>query len=146
MALPTRWNPFRQLGRLDPLVEIDDLFRNFAKPMYLQRDDMLDMRMDVSEDDKGYRVTVDIPGVKKSDIDVSIEGNQVTINAEVSREKSHESEKEVHCERYSGKAYRSFTLPSEVDAARSEARYDNGVLTLALPRKAGSQSKHLPIH
>lgn len=147
MALPTHWNPLRQVSRFDPISDIEDLFRGLgSRSLTRGFDKTLEMRMDVNEDDKAYRVTVDVPGVKKEDVDVAVEGNQVTITAEVKREESRENEKEVHSERYYGKAYRSFTLPSEVDVARSEARYDGGVLSLTLPKKADTQSRHLSIN
>ena len=75
-----------------------------------------------------------------------MEGNQVTINAEIKREKNEENQKELYSERYSGKTYRSFSLPLEVDSTKSEAKYDGGVLMLTLPKKSGSVSKHLAVH
>lgn len=146
-TIPSRWNPFRQLSRFEQLPEFEDFFRGFGlRPLSRITESTMDMRMDINEDDKFYYVTVDIPGVKKEDIDVSVEGNQITINAEVSREKTRESEREVYSERYAGKAYRSFSLPAEVDSAKSQARYESGVLTLTLPKKASAESKHLSIN
>jgi len=147
MALPTRWNPLRQMTRFDPLSDFDEIFRGLAaRPMSREFEKAMEMRLDVIEDDKSYRVSVDMPGVKKSDIDVSVEGNQVTISAELKREATNENERELYTERYSGKAYRSFSLPFEVDSTKSEARYDGGVLMLTLPKKASSVSKHLSVH
>lgn len=147
MTLPTRWNPLRQITRFDPLTEFDDLFRGLAlRPMSREMEKAMEMRLDVIEDDKTYRVNVEMPGVKKNDIDVSVEGNQITISAEIKREKIEEKQKEIYTERYAGKAYRSFSLPFEVDSTKSEAKYDGGVLTLTLPKKSGSLSKHLSVH
>lgn len=147
MTLPTRWNPLRQITRFDPLTEFDDLFRGLAlRPMSREMEKAMEMRLDVIEDDKIYRVNVEMPGVKKNDIDVSVEGNQITISAEIKREKIEEKQKEIYTERYAGKAYRSFSLPFEVDSTKSEAKYDGGVLTLTLPKKSGSLSKHLSVH
>jgi HSP20 family protein len=147
MTLPSRWNPIRQLTRFEPLSDFDELFRGLStRPMMRELEKTMDMRLDVVEDDKLYQVKIDMPGVKKGDIDVSVEGNLVTISAEIKREKSEEHQRELYTERYSGKAYRSFTLPLEVDSTRSEAKYDGGVLMLTLPKKSGSVSKHLPVH
>jgi HSP20 family protein len=152
MALPTRWNPFREASMLDPFTNMDELFRSLGSRQLSRNmlsrgmEKSLEMTMDVHEDDTSYRVTVDVPGVKKENIDVSVEGNQVTISAEVKREKNRENEKEVHSERFEGSAYRAFTLPSEVDSSKAEARYDGGVLTLVLPKKTGSQSRHLTVN
>jgi HSP20 family protein len=87
-----------------------------------------------------------MPGVKKENVDVSVDGNQVTISAEITREQSSDNEKQLYSERYSGKAYRSFSLPTEVDSGKSEARYDGGVLKLTLPKKATGGSRHLSIN
>lgn len=148
MALPTRWNPLRHTRLLDPFVDLEDLIQGVgARSLSREYDKTLEMRMDVQEDDKAYLVTVDVPGVKKEDIDVSVEGNQVTITAEVKRhEQSRDKGKELHSERFYGKAFRSFSLPNEVDSSKSEARYDGGVLSLTLPKKGDSQSRHLSIN
>ena len=147
MTLPTRWNPLRQMTRFDPLSDFDDLFRGLTtRPISREFEKAMEMRLDVIEDDKVYRIKIDMPGVKKDDIDVSVEGNQVTINAEIKREKTEENQRELYSERYSGKAYRSFSLPFEVDSTKSEAKYDGGVLMLTLPKKSGSVSKHLAVH
>lgn len=147
MALPTRYNPFRQLSLLDPFVDLEDLLRgNRARSLSRGYEKTLEMSMDVHEDDKAYRISVDVPGVKKEDIDVSVEGSQVTITAEVKREQSRDNEKEVFSERFYGKAFRSFSLPSDVDSSKSEARYDGGVLSLTLPKKGDSGSRRLSIN
>jgi HSP20 family protein len=104
-----------------------------------------EIRMDVREDDTSYRVIVDMPGVKKDDIEVSVEGSQVTIQGETKRQEERKTDKEIHSERYVGKCFRAFTLPREVDREKCEASYDNGVLTLTLPKKGNGQSKRLPI-
>lgn len=147
MALPTRWNPLRPTRLLDPFVDLEDLIQGLgARSLTHGYDKTLEMRMDVQEDDKAYRITVDVPGVKKEDIDVSVEGNQLTITAEVKREQARETAKDLLSERFYGKAFRSFSLPNEVDSSKSEARYDGGVLSLTLPKKGDTQSRHLAIH
>jgi HSP20 family protein len=84
--------------------------------------------------------------VKKEDIHVTIEGNQVSISAETKKEKEEkEGEKVLRSERYYGKVYRSFTLGHEVDEATATAKYNEGVLDLTLPKKATSSAKKLAI-
>ena len=148
MALPTRWNPFRPNNRFDLFPEFEDLVRNLGSRGSLARqyENTLEMRMDVHEDEQSYQVKVDVPGVKKDDIDISIEGNQVTITAEVKHEKTREEAKELYSERYEGQAYRSFTLPSEIDVGQAEAHYDGGVLMLRLPKKPGNGSRKLAVN
>lgn len=147
MTLPTRWNPFGALVRMDPLADLDELIRSTgARSLSREYERALDMRLDVNEDDKQYVVNVDMPGVKKEDIDVSIEGNQVSLRADVKHVKEGGKGKEIYNERFSGQAYRSFTLPSEIDTAGAKAIYDGGVLTLELPKKTGTAAKRLSIN
>ena len=149
MALPmlTRWNPLRQAATFDPFTDLEDLFRGFdTRSLARPYEKTLEMRMDVHEDDKAYRIAVDMPGVKKEDIDVAVEGNQVTISAEVKHEMSRDTEKEVHRERFAGKAFRSFSLPVEVDSSKANAHYDGGVLNLTLPKKGDTQARRISIN
>ena len=102
--------------------------------------------MDITEDDKSYTVHAEIPGVSKDDIHVTIEGNQVTLGAEVKREKDvKDGERLLRSERYYGSTYRSLTLPTEVDEASSEAKYDKGVLELKLAKKPALAGKRLTV-
>lgn len=147
-----RFDPFGDLMRVDPFRNMDEIFSEFAMMPSLRgsgrMESMGQIRMDVSETDKAYEVKADIPGVKKEDIKVAIDRNQVTINAEVKQEQE-ESQKggTVRSERYYGQMYRSFVLPQEVDDASAEAKYENGVLMLTLPKKAeGGGAKQLAIH
>ena len=147
MANITRYDPFN-LTRFDPFGDIDDLFKGFfVRPMLLDGQPQLQMiKMDVKEDDNAYTVHADIPGVKKEDIHVSIEGNQVSISAETKVEKEEKKgEKVLRSERYVGKVARSFTLAHEVDEAKAHAKYSDGVLELTLPKKAVSAAKKLPV-
>jgi HSP20 family protein len=101
----------------------------------------------VTENDTGYVVKAEIPGVAKEDITVSIEGSTVSLAAEVKREKeTKEGDKVLRTERYYGSVARSLTLPADVDLPRAEAKFENGVLTLTLPKAPGIEAKRLPIH
>lgn len=147
MNLPSRSNPLMQLARLSPLSEMEDLLRSMGRRSTYSREfeNAMEMRLDIAEDDAGYTVDIDIPGVRKEDIEVSVEGNQVAVRAEVSRELSQGKGKELYSERYSGQAFRNFALPLEVDAAKAKAAYDGGVLRLTLPKKPGASVKRLTI-
>ncbi|MDR3481148.1 MAG: Hsp20/alpha crystallin family protein [Burkholderiaceae bacterium] len=107
----------------------------------------LKLKLDVSEDEKNYTVHADLPGVKKEDIRVSVEGNQVTISAELNTRKEEKKDKNViYSERYEGKVFRSFTLDRGVDESKAEAKYADGVLVLTLPKKTdGNNSKQLEV-
>ena len=95
------------------------------------------MTINISEDEKAYHVKAEVPGVKREDIDVEIEGNHVSLSAEVRREKEErKGENVVHTERYVGKQFRSFTLRDEIDEDKAQAKMVDGVLELTLPKKA----------
>jgi HSP20 family protein len=104
------------------------------------------IKMDVTETENGYLIHSEMPGVKKEDIDVAIEGSQVTITAEVKQEwKKKEGDRTLRNERYFGNIYRAFTLPAELDESACDATYQNGVLELKLVRKAAAPGKRLAI-
>jgi len=146
MANLTRYDPFN-LARTDPFGDIDDLLKGFfVRPALFEGQPQMQIKMDVKENDSAYTVHADIPGVKKEDIHVSIEGNQVSISAETKVEKEEkEGEKLLRSERYVGKVARSFTLAHEVDDAKAQAKYSDGVLELTLPKKAVTAAKKLAI-
>src|SRR4029079_11392842 len=125
----------------------DDLFRGFFRPVRASEASAAGIKMDVTENDNAYVVHAEIPGVKKEDVQVTIEGNQVTISAEVKRnaERKDGGQGALRTERYFGSMYRSFILPVEVDEAASAAKYENGVLELTLAKKAAQTGKRLTI-
>lgn len=134
----------------DPFADnaFDDLIRTFFRPARQERGAAAQQsfRIDVLEDDKGYAVHAELPGVAKDDIQVTIDGHQVTIAAEVKHDvERKESERTLHAERYVGSLFRSFTLPAEVDESASSAKYENGVLELRLARKAPQAGRKLSI-
>ena len=139
MANITRFTPFEDV--------FGDLMKGFwVKPVTLPGGEEMKMKLDVKEDDKAFTVHAEIPGVKKDDIHVHVDGDVVSIAAEVHRESERkDGEKVLHSERYYGKVYRSFTLGQDVDENGAKARFDNGVLELSLPKKAVSASKRLAI-
>lgn len=126
-------------------VAFPEFFRSLMRPMRLDMEPALEIRIDLKESDAAYTVHAEIPGVKKEDIDVTIDGNVVSIRAEVKREKEEKAEKMLRSERYFGSVSRSFTLASDVDEKTATARYTDGVLELTLPKKAGGASRRLQI-
>jgi HSP20 family protein len=125
----------------------DELFRGFFKPVRLEgAPTPVTIKMDVTETENGYLIHSEMPGVKKEDIDVAIEGNQVTITAEVKQAwEKKEGDRMLRNERYFGNIYRSFTLPAELDESASVAAYDSGVLELKLVKKAAAPGRRLAI-
>ena len=126
---------------------VDDLFAGFFRPLAeTSRSTTPPIRIDVTEDANAYRVAANVPGVKKEDIHVSVDQNEVTITAEVKRETSaKEGERVLHTERFYGKTTRSFTLGQDIDEAGIQAKYTDGVLNLVLPKKAPVTAKRVTI-
>lgn len=145
----TRFNPFSsELTRFDPFGEMDDVFNKFMMLPVLREGMEAEpqIRMDVKEADGKYMIKAEIPGVNKDDIHVTIDGNRVSISAEVKKEKEEkEGERVIRCERSYGMASRSFNLADEVDQSKVQAKYNNGVLELTLPKKPGSSRKEVSI-
>jgi len=140
MANITRYDPFNDL--------VDDFFKGFlVRPVaYEGRNDVLPrLRVDVAEKNGAYVVKGELPGVKKDDIRVSVDGAQVTLEAEVKQEKATDEQRVLHAERSFGKVSRVFTLPQEVDEAKVEARFQDGVLELKLPKKQAAARKPILI-
>lgn len=141
-----RYDPFSDIARLDPFRGMDELFRDMAMAPALRGGEAGQrIRMDVEETDQSYVVTADIPGVKKEDIKVAVDGNQLTISAQVQEERQSNTAGMLRSERYYGQQYRSITLPQEVDDTQAEAKYEGGVLRLTLPKKPGTGGKQLTI-
>jgi HSP20 family protein len=138
------------IARFSPLNEaFDQLFRGFVvQPVNLdaQEATAAKFRVDIVENDKAYVVHADLPGVKKEDIQISIDGDQVSISAETKSEKEvKDGERVLRTERYAGKFYRAFALGSVIDEAAANAKYSDGVLELTLPKKAAAAAKRITI-
>lgn len=137
---------FSSLSRLDPFHDDDWLKGFWLRPFPRMAEAVPEIRIDLSEDDKNYTVHAEIPGARKEDIKVQVDGNRVTISAETRRDKEEKKgEKVIRRECYEGASYRSFTLDSDVDETRAEAKYENGMLELTLPKKEGTTARHLKI-
>lgn len=137
------------LSVFDPVFSepFEPMFRRFLAPLRAEMDaNMLQIRIDVEEKDKSYTVRADMPGVKKEDINVRIDGNIVQIDAESKQEKEvKEKGKLLRSERYYGSISRTFSLSQDVDEAKAVAKYENGVLNLELPKKETTASKRLTV-
>ena len=138
------------LRLLDPSFgdNFETALRRFFSPSVFEADQpQLKMRIDVSENDKGYTVKADIPGVKKEDINVRVEGNMVQIDAQTRSEKETrgDGDKVLRSERHYGSISRSFSLGQDVDASKVQAKYADGVLSLELPKAAPADSRRIAI-
>ena len=130
----------------------DDFFRDVAPGFYVRplHGDGLpapsQIKVNVSESDRAYTVQAEVPGVNKEDIQVSVDGSLVTLSAEIKQQDVQtKDDKTLRSERYFGAVSRSFQLPQDIDQSESRAKYENGVLTLTLPKKKGGKGQRLAI-
>lgn len=134
------------ISRRDPF---DDLFRGFfVRPVDFNGPPQQapSIKMDVKEQGDSYQVHAELPGVKKEDIHVVVDGNLVSISAEVKQDQEvKEGDRVLRSERYYGKVSRSFQLEQDLDDSRASARFNDGVLELTLPKRIASPSKRLAI-
>ncbi len=141
-------NALTRFERLDDLFP--DLMRYFSRRHPLASTDAPgDIRLDVSETDKSYEVRAEMPGAKKEDIRVAIDGNVVCISTEVKHESEHnkggKDDRALIKELFYGSASRSFSLAHEVDNKAAIAKFENGILKLSLPKKQEASSRLLNI-
>jgi HSP20 family protein len=135
-------NELRLINDLFDLDPFDNSMRTLMRPWRPSADEPLapTMRIDLADHGDAYLLKADIPGVAKDDIEVRIDGRQVTLSAEVKHEQATPGNggRTLRSERRHGFASRSFALDSAVDEGKAEAHYRNGVLELMLPKKGGA--------
>lgn len=100
--------------------------------------------LDVIDTDTSYVAVLDMPGVAKEDVKVTVTGRRVTVQAEPP--KSESAENLIHRERSAISYARSFTLPTEVEQAETQARLEQGVLTLTLPKRVARNEAHITVN
>ena len=137
------------ISRYDPFaVDFDDLFKGmFLRPVRLGTDaPEVQIKLNVTRSNGSYTVDAEMPGVKKEDINVSVDGALVTISGEVKKEKEEkQGDQVIRSERYFGKVQRSFTLPQEIDEGQVDAKFTDGVLKLTLPLREKTKAKQIQI-
>lgn len=139
------WGPLTELARLQ------NLSRTFASPF----DDLLTPpasflegwtpAFDVFEDKDKFSVKVEVPGMKREDIDISLDGNTLTVAGELKEEEEHKEAEMYRAERMFGRFQRSITLPQPVDPNRITANYKDGVLSIVLPKTEESKRKQIEV-
>ncbi|MBS79731.1 Hsp20 family protein [Variovorax sp.] len=136
------------LSRLDRIENLfPDMLRRWARPLQLIDEAELpaDIRVDVTENDKEYLVTAEIPGAKKEDVRVSVDGSYVSISAEIRKDEEKKHGRSIVRETYRGSVSRGFSLASEIDDKNAMAKLEDGVLHLTLPKRANSTHNVLKI-
>lgn len=137
-----------RLSVYDPFAEVfPELFRGLLTPARASAPEALEIRIEVREYANAYQVQAELPGVRKDDIQVQIDGNRVSISAEVKREAvdKPESERVLRSERFYGQLARSFALATEIDDKQASARFEQGILTLTLPKQTAPSARKITI-
>jgi HSP20 family protein len=127
---------------------LEDFFKGtFLRPVRFELDQpQMQIKLNVTRSDGAYAVEAEMPGVKKEDIHVTVDGGMVTITGEVTKDKEEKKgEQVVRSERYFGRVERSFSLPHDIDEAKVNARYADGVLKLDLPLRQKTDAKRIEI-
>jgi HSP20 family protein len=140
-----RWDPFRDMRSMREAM--DRLFRDsWGRPLDSRLPDWGDIPADVAEKDIAFVVRATIPGVRPEDIQVNVQGDRLTLRAESQNEQERKDERYVVRERYATSFYRALTLPSPVNTDQADASYDQGVLTLTLPKAQVEKSSQIRVH
>ncbi len=146
-----RWFEKRSLTPLREFTQIQDSFdRLFNNFMDLKKTEGLQPlsfspSCEIVEDDKSYSLKFDIPGVSKDQVKLEIDKDRLTVRAERKEEKKSETKKKYLSEMYYGSYVRSFTLPTTIDEKAVEAKFENGVLTVTIPKTESVKAKQIAI-
>lgn len=134
MKLPSLWRMQK---------ELDQLFSDFDRPRFAPTE--FSPSCEFSEDKSHYHLKFDLPGVKKEDMKIEVDGNLLSVTAERREEKKSEDKKSRYSEIQYGSYSRTFTLPVTIDEKQVQAKFENGVLNLSLPKAAPSSAKQIPV-
>lgn len=138
-----RWNPLRELAAMQ--TAMDRLFDESWRPwMEEGRLPATSLALNVHEDEKAYTVSTELPGVKSENIKVSVDGDYLLIDAEIPEE-TVENKRTLMKERRYGRYARRVRLPMPINFQNAEASYQDGVLTLTLPKAEEAQPKLIPV-
>lgn len=134
---------FGDIAHFDPFFDMEDWFKDLGLCPLLNKIEAAPLiKADLIENDMAYTIYAEIPGVKKEDIKVRVDGHRVSISTKTKKEKEEEAGEKIICrECYQGSSYRSFTLGSTIDETEIAAKYENGKLKLTLPKLNGQASE-----
>jgi HSP20 family protein len=146
-----------KLARWDPFRDVEDMFDRYTRSMNLPmrmrhgHDLMLSdtgdwsPQVDISETDKCYQITAEIPGIKREDVKISIEDGVLTVHGERKEEKEEKGRKFHRVERFYGSFSRNFALPQDIDEEHVDATFADGLLTLKIPKKEAAKTKTIEV-
>lgn len=145
MTFVTRWDPFREMTNLQSTLSRILNQENAQSGDDLMTSGMFIPPVDIYEDEHSFKLHVEVPGLKESDIDIRLENNTLTLRGERKFENEQREENFRRLERRYGTFTRSFTLPNTVDVENVSAQYDNGVLAIQLGKKAEAKPKQIKV-
>lgn len=137
-----RWNPRQSLMSLPPAL--DDFFRGFGLN-WDEQDRRWMPIVDVAETEEAYEIKAEIPGLKKEDIKISLEEGLLTLQGEKKEEKEKEKRNYHRVERVYGAFHRSFRLPREIEAGKIKACYEDGILSVVIPKSEKLKPKEIAV-
>lgn len=133
----------------DPFKELQDIERRLGAVLSVnkpaQKVDIFTPAVNEKVDENGYHLEVDLPGVKKEDIEISVNDGVLTIGGERKLEKKEEKDNYTRIESFFGRFERAFKLPNDADLDNIDAKYENGVLKVFIPRKAKPEGKKIEV-
>lgn len=136
------------IKRYDPfsIEPLGDMLQSMLRNMRIGPDTELPFKVDVAESDSSFTITADLPGVKKEDINVSVDRGTVMISAKLEKTSEvKEGDRVIRQERYSGSMQRAFTLDGNIDTEKIDASFQDGVLRLVLPKKESSTQQRITV-
>lgn len=142
-----------QLTRWDPFREMEEMFGQRGRGWPAKKrmgmmpvdDEIWAPRVDISETDKNFQIKVEVPGIKRDDVKISVEDNTLTIKGERKEEKQEEGRKFHRMECYYGSFERQFALPPNINQEKIDASFKDGVLVLDLPKKEVEKPKQVEV-
>jgi len=148
-----RWNPARELAAWPSDLfgiqrEMNKMFNNFFRGDIQDEDSALmawTPAVDIAEHDDEYLVKVELPGVNKDEVKITVESNILTIRGEKKQEKEIKKENYHRVERSYGSFQRSFTLPTTVKSDKIDASYKDGILSVSLPKAEEAKPKQIEV-
>src|ERR671914_2784134 len=138
-----RWEPFRELRQMQE--NMDRLWRSFSSGGDGQDVENWAVPLDVVQEGENIVVKASVPGVSPEDIDVSIENDVLTIKGQTKEEQEHQEGNYLMRERRSGSFYRALRLPDTVDSDKAQPHYENGVLSITIPKAEPKKAKQLKV-
>ncbi len=144
--------PWKRSAGLDIFQDMDDMQREMNRlfkltgfPKETNGGTLWALVVDITDEKDNIRVRAELPGLKKEDVEVSVEGDILTIKGEKKQEKETKEKDYIRSERYYGAFHRSFTLPAGVDAQKVNASYKDGVLEITLPKREDAKPKQVKV-